>query len=148
MHRVYSSAGHTTIYPIVFNLVWLLDKHESATGKTDDECNQVHTLHFLEIWLNSIGYNSNGAPILLIGSHKDMVISPAEYRNLSNFDIAQKNDDIKRAHQIIGDFITSLRVYKLGKLNLHMPPQPSLLHLSGYLVHSAVLITHLHAITV
>ena len=126
MHRVYSSAGNTTIYPIVFNLAWLLEK-TGATGKADDERDRVHTLHFLEIWLNSIGYNSNGAPILLIGSYKDKLIS-AEEKNMTNFDIAKANDDIKRAHQIIGDFITSLRVYKLGKLNLHMPPQPSSLH--------------------
>ena len=147
MHRVYSSAGKTTIYPIMFNLAWLLDK-TVATGKADDECDQVHTLHFLEIWLNSIGYNSNGAPIVLIASHKDVVMSPAEYRNLSNFDIAKKNKDIKRAHEIIGDFITSLRVYKLGKLNLQMPPQPSALHSLYNPVHSVVLFAHLHAITV
>ena len=147
MHRVYSSAGDTTIYPIVFNLAWLLEK-TGATGKADDECDRVHTLHFLEIWLNSIGYNSNGAPILLIGSHKDVVMSPAEYGNLSNFDIAQKNKDIKRAHEIIGDFVTSLRVFKLGKLNLQMPPQPSALHCLCNLVHSVVLFAHLHAITV
>ena len=147
MHRVYSSAGKTTIYPIMFNLAWLLDK-TGATGKADDECDRVHTLHFLEIWLNSIGYNSNGAPILLIASHKDVVMSPAEYKNLSNFDIAQKNKDIKRAHEIIGDFITNLRVFKLGKLNLQMPPQPSALHSLYNPVHSVVLFAHLHAITV
>ena len=123
MHRIYSSAGGTTIYPIVFNLEWLLN----TDCKPGCEQNQVHTLHFLEIWLNSIGYNSDGAPMLLIATHKDKIITPAHYRNLTNFELAQSNDDVKRAHEIVGDFITSLKVYKLGKLNLHMPPQPGAL---------------------
>ena len=124
MHRIYSSADGMSIYPLVFNLEWLLNKHKS---ESDPMCNQENTLRFVKFWLNSIAQNSGGAPVLLIATHKDKVINNAD-RSKSNADLARTNDDIKRAHKIIGDCITSMRVYSHKKLRLHMPPQPGPLH--------------------
>ena len=119
MHKIYSSAGKMSIYPLVFNLQWLLDTH--------GERNEKQTLITIDFWLNSVARFSGGAPLLLIGTHKDLVVSGADLAK-SNVDLATSNDDIKRANEIIGTYIKNMRVYKSKLLNLHLPNQPSLLH--------------------
>ena len=112
-----------SIYPLVFNLQWLLDLDEHA----DDKRGKDQTLVTIDFWLNSVGRFSGGAPVLLIGTHKDLVVGPTDLAK-SNVDLATSNDDIKRANEIIGNYIKSMKVYKSKVLNLHMPDQPGLLH--------------------
>ena len=112
-----------SIYPLVFNLEWLLNTHD---GDSRREPNQKETLRIIDIWLNSIGRHSDGAPILLIGTHKDKIVTGGDLTK-SNLELAMSNDDIKRANRIIGKHIKSLRVYQEKLLNLRLPEQPSLL---------------------
>ena len=112
MHKIYCSAGGMSIYPLVFNLKWLLDKQE-------------HTLRFFKFWGNSIARFSGGAPVILIGTHKDQVVSSADLLK-SNAELARTNPAIKGAQDTIGHNMSGLRVYKLNKLRLHTPPQPGL----------------------
>ena len=113
-----------SVYPLVFNLQWLLKIDEYADKDTRG-CKR--TLVTIDFWLNSIARLSNGAPVLLIGTHKDMVVGPTDLTK-SNVDLATSNDDIKRANEIIGNYVKNMQVYKSKLLNLHMPDQPGLLH--------------------
>jgi hypothetical protein len=117
MHRIYSSAGGMSIYPVVFNLEWLLKLRKCGSKRKPD---------FVKFWCNSIARYSGGAPILLIGTHKDRVVSGSDLK-LSNAELAKTNPDMAWAQEFMGNLITGMPVYKLKKLNLHMPPQPSLL---------------------
>ena len=112
-----------SIYPLVFNLQWLLDMDEQA----DDKRGKDQTLVTIDFWLNSVARFSGGAPVLLIGTHKDLVVGPTDLKK-SNVDLATSNDDIKRANEIIGNYIKKMKVYKSKLLNLHLPNQPGLLH--------------------
>ena len=112
-----------SIYPLVFNLQWLLDMDEHA----DDKRGKDQTLVTIDFWLNSVARFSGGAPVLLIGTHKDLVVGPTDLKK-SNVDLATSNDDIKRANEIIGNYIKKMKVYNSKLLNLHTPDQPSLLH--------------------
>ena len=131
MHRIYSSAGKMSVYPLVFNLQWLLKVDEYATDK--DRRGRKRTLVTIDFWLNSIARLSNGAPVLLIGTHKDMVVSSGDLKK-SNVDLAMSNDDINRANNIIGKYIKDMKVYKSNVLNLHLPDQPGLLLLLRFAV--------------
>ena len=134
MHRIYSSAGKMSIYPLVFNLHWLLDMHE-CDSRCNDSCerNQKHTIIIIDMWLNSVARYSGGAPVLLIASHKDEVVAGADLAK-SNLELAMSNDMIKRANRIIGKHIKSMNVYQRKLLNLHLPEQPSLLHVLCHVV--------------
>ena len=124
MHRIYSSAGKMSIYPLVFNLKWLLElKCDSRRDR-----NQKDTLRIIDVWLNSIARYSGGAPVLLIGTHKDEVVKGADLTK-SNLELAMKNKEIQLANTIIGKHIKSMNVYQRKRLNLHLPEQPSLLHM-------------------
>ena len=122
MHKIYSSAGKMSVYPLVFNLEWLLELHEDAD---DDKRGEHRSLVALDFWLNSIGRYSCGAPVLLIGTHKDVVVGGTDLAK-SNIDLAMSNADIKRAHEILGNYIKNMKVYKSKLLNLHVPDQPGL----------------------
>ena len=124
MHKIYSSAGKMSIYPLVFNIEWLLEMHGSDSRF--GERSQKRTLTTIDFWINSVARYSGGAPLLLIGTHKDLVVSEGDLVK-SNIDLATSNDDIKRANKIIGDYIKKMKVYKSKLLNLHLPEQPSLL---------------------
>ena len=113
-----------SIYPLVFNLQWLLEVHE---GAGDGKRGQERTLATIDFWVNSVARFSNGAPVLLIGTHKDMVVGGSDLAK-RNAHLATSNDDIKRANEIIGSYIKKMKVYKSKLLNLHLPDQPSLLH--------------------
>ena len=117
MHRIYSSAGGMSIYPVVFNLEWLLKWRKGGSKRKPD---------FVEFWCNSIARYSGGAPIMLIGTHKDRVVSSLDLTK-SNAELAKTNPDMAWAQAFMGNLITGMHVYKSKKLNLHMPPQPSLL---------------------
>ena len=113
-----------SIYPLAFNLQWLLEMHERADyGKRGKD----QTLATIDFWVNSVARFSNGAPVLLIGTHKDVVVGGTDLRK-SNVALAKSNDDIKRANEIIGNYIKNMKVYKSKLLNLHLPDQPRLLH--------------------
>ena len=114
-----------SVYPLVFNLQWLLKIDEYAEN-TKDKRGRKRTLVTIDFWLNSIARLSNGAPVLLIGTHKDMVVSRSDLTK-SNVDLAMSNEDIKRANNIIGNYIKDMKVYKTDVLNLHLPDQPGLL---------------------
>ena len=116
MHQIYSSAGDMSIYLVVFNLRSLLDNPE---GKAWD---------FFDFWSNSIARYSGGAPVILIGTHKDQVVGPADLGK-SNAELVQTNKRIKCLTDRIRDRVKSLRVYKLKKLDLHFPEQPSLFYI-------------------
>ena len=122
MHRIYSSAGKMSVYPLVFNVQWLLELDEHG-GKDNRGCER--TLATIDFWLNSIARLSSGAPVLLIGTHKDMVVSGDDLAK-SNVDLATSNEDVKRANKIIGDYIKTMKVYKSNLLNLQLPDQPGL----------------------
>ena len=127
MHRIYSSAGKMSIYPLVFNLEWLLGMHKCDSQCNDDcERNQKQTIKTVDIWLNSIARNSGGAPVLLIATHKDTVVDGADLMK-SNVDLATSNVEIKRANDIIGNHIKTMNVYQ-KLLNLHIPKQPGSFH--------------------
>ena len=111
-----------SVYPLVFNLQWLLKIDEYADK---DKRGRKRTLVTIDFWLNSIARLSNRAPVLLIGTHKDMVVSSSDLAK-SNVDLATSNDDIKRANEIIGNYIKDMKVYKSNVLNLHLPDQPGL----------------------
>ena len=117
MHRIYSGAGGMAIYPLAFNLEWLLT--------TDPVCEHTResTLHFVKLWLNSVSQNSGGATVVLIGTHKDQVVG-ADDLTKSNKDLARTSDVIARAHKLIGDCISKLPDHTRKKLRLHMPLQP------------------------
>ena len=81
---------------------------------------------FIKFWLNSIGRNSGGAPVLLIGTHKDTVLSGySDILTKSNVELATSYDDITRAHEIIGNEVKKMKVYENKILNLIPPEQPS-----------------------
>ena len=63
--------------------------------------------------------------MILIGTHKDLVVNAADLKK-SNADLAKTNSKIRRLHDRVRDRVKSLQVFKLKKLRLHMPPQPSL----------------------
>ena len=111
-----------SVYPLVFNLQWLL---KIAEYVDKDKRGRKRTLVTLDFWLNSIARLSNRAPVLLIGTHKDMVVSSSDLGK-SNVNLAMSNEDIKRANNIIGNYIKSMKVYKSKLLNLHLPDQPGL----------------------
>ena len=113
MHQIYSSAGGMAIYPVVFNMQQLLNQLESKGWDNFD------------FWMNSIARYSGGAPVLLIGTHKDLVVDLADLTK-SNADLAKTNPKIRWLQDRVRDRVKSLRVFKLKKLRLHMPPQPSL----------------------
>ena len=128
MHKIYSYVGKMSIYQVVFNLAWLLDIHQcDAHCKKDCERNQKHSLKFVDFWVNSISRNSGGAPVLLIATHKDIVVSETDLQK-NNVELAMSNENIKLANKIIGDHIKSMPVYKTRQLNLKLPNQPSSLH--------------------
>ena len=133
MHQIYSSAGGMSIYPVVFNMQQLLDELESKGW------------HFFDFWLNSIARYSGGAPVILIGTHKDQVVDPADLTK-TNAVLAKTNPKIKGLHDRVRDRVKSLRVYKLKKLRLHMPPQPSLFCIVLY-SHVNLLLTMLSDLT-
>ena len=122
IYKLYSSAGKMSIYPLVFNLQWLLEIYKPADDRNRGK-NQ--TLATIDFWLNSVGRFSGGAPVLLIGTHKDVVVGGADLAK-SNVNLAMSNDDIKRANKIIGNYIKEMKVYKSKLLNLHLPDQPGL----------------------
>ena len=127
MHRIYSSAAKMSIYVVVFNLEWLLGMH-TCGSKCDKNCeqNKEGTIMFIKFWLNSIGRNSGGAPVLLIGTHKDTVLSGcSDILTKSNVELATSYADIKSAHEIIGDEVMKMKVYENKILNLIPPEQPS-----------------------
>ena len=128
MHRIYSSSG-IAIYPLVFNLEWLLT---DSDDDDDAERNRQGTIKFIDFWLNSIARNSKGAPVLLIGTHKDKVAG-CDYLRKTNLELFTCNPDIKRAHKIIADYVKSMPVYKSKILNLHFPKQPSPLNICYFL---------------
>ena len=124
MHKIYCSAGGMSVYLVVFNLEWLLDKRIcNSECKSDCEKNQEQSLRFFKFWGNSIARFSGGAPVILIGTHKDQVVSGADLLK-SNAELASTNPVIKGAQDTIGRNMKGLRVYKLNKLRLHTPPQP------------------------
>ena len=128
MHKIYSYVGKMSIYQVVFNLAWLLNMHQcDASCKKDCERNQKHSLKFVDFWVNSISRNSGGAPVLLIATHKDIVVSETDLQK-NNVELAMSNEKIKLANTIIGNHIKSMPVYKTRQLNLKLPKQPSSLH--------------------
>ena len=124
MHRIYSGVGGMAIYPLAFNLKWLLNANVS-----DPVCeyNVENTLHFVKLWLNSLARNAGGATVLLIGTHKDQVVGGDDMAK-SNADLASSSDVIARAHKLIGDCVSEMPDYTRKKLRLHMPRQPGQLH--------------------
>ena len=83
LHHLYM--GRSCVYVIMFNMEWCLPGHS---------CNKCQGgskhLDFLAFWLDSIALHGVDreqeppvAPILLIGTHKDRVKSPAEHENIS-----------------------------------------------------------------
>ena len=63
--------------------------------------------------------------MILIGTHKDQVVGPADLEK-SNADLAESNEKIKKLNRRIRDRVRALRVFKLGKLGLKLPEQPGL----------------------
>lgn len=59
-HKRYT--GALAVFAVVFNIRHLV------SARTQQEC-----LHFLSYWLNQIAVQAPGAPVLLIGTHKDTV---------------------------------------------------------------------------
>ena len=120
------------IYPLAFNLKWLLN-----TNVSDPVCEQTQedTFHFIKLWLNSVGQNSGGATVVLIGTHKDQVVGGDDLKK-SNKELASTSDVIARAHKLVGKCISELSDYTRKKLRLHMPPQPGQLYTISFLLYS------------
>ena len=150
MHQMYSAASKMSIYPLVFNIEWLLNKHKcgskckckcSCKPKCKRECacghecehNQKHTLGFIEFWLNSIARNADRAPVVLIGTHKDLVVSHDGYLQQTNVQLME-HADIASAHHIIGEHIQKMAVYKKHQLNLFPKNSSSLFRMCCFMM--------------
>jgi hypothetical protein len=63
----------------VFNTIWFTSEWSSAA---------TETLSHLSFWLNSVVLNtrrgSKMAPVMLVGTHKDVVSTPADHRRISS----------------------------------------------------------------
>ena len=75
------------VYVVAFNMEWLWEDASNKNFKPD-EC-----LSFLRFWLNSIyvhaqsplGYKGKDvAPIILVGTRKDKLFSPADHSKISH----------------------------------------------------------------
>ncbi len=68
------------VYAVLFNMQWMVNR---------DEKKRSETLSFIEFWLNSIYLHTyteeerGCAPILLIGTHKDIVTDAAQHELIS-----------------------------------------------------------------
>lgn len=70
------------VYVVVFNMEWLSSK---ADGKTKEDC-----IQYLSFWINSIiihTQNEKGeiAPLLFVGTRKDLIQTPAEHQAISTY---------------------------------------------------------------
>ena len=89
-----SYTGALAVFAVVFSICDLA----SPSPQTQQRC-----LHFLFYWLNQIAVQAPGAPILLIGTHKD----------------AASDQDIALAHRLLRRHIKQLYMYK--HLNIVKP---------------------------
>ena len=73
------------VYVVVFNMEWLWDDPSNKRKKVDE------SLSFLRFWLNSVfvhaqsplGYEGREmAPIILVGTHKDVVSDPVDHSGI------------------------------------------------------------------
>jgi hypothetical protein len=73
------------VYVVVFNMKWLWDNPSNMQNKAEE------SLSFLRFWLNSIfvhaqsplGYEGREmAPIILVGTHKDVVSDPVDHSDI------------------------------------------------------------------
>ena len=125
MHRIFSCTANMSIYVVVFNLEWLLGMHTCDSRCNQDcECNPKDTFSFIDFWFNLIARNADRAPVLVIGTHKDTVVSGDDLTK-SNVDLATSNEAIIKANKIFGEYVASMKVYKEKMLNLHLPEQSS-----------------------
>jgi GTPase SAR1 family protein len=78
LHHLYM--GRNSVYVLMFNMEWFLVESERDWSKH---------LDFLAFWLNSIAAHAadpkdhSMAPIILVGSHKDLVPDPKEHERIS-----------------------------------------------------------------
>ena len=119
MHEVYSSGR--SMFVGVFDLEKLLTPGNKSQKKT------------LKFWLNSIGWNAGTAdsrdaapPVVLVGTHKDVVCSKSKsHLQKRSRDLYKQNHEIRRAHELLGDCIKEMEVYKQRKIKLYFPEQCS-----------------------
>ena len=89
-----SYTGALAVFAVVFSICDLA----SPSPKTQQRC-----LHFLFYWLNQIAVQAPGAPVMLIGTHKD----------------AASDEDIALSHKLLRRHIKQLYMYK--HLNIVKP---------------------------
>ena len=113
MEQVYS-AGRP-MFTLVFNLDELLGSANQRTA----------TLRWLDFWLKSIVLDNPDAPLVLVGTRKDVTWEADDLRE-NNSKLAQTHGGITRAHALIGEHISKMAMYKENQLKLQLPEQCSL----------------------
>jgi GTPase SAR1 family protein len=88
LHHLYLSRHG--VYLLVFNMEWLVGPRASVQKAhgLDGSSTCDSSLSFLSFWLNSIYLHAKSpdgsvAPIFLIGTHKDVIRSPADHESIS-----------------------------------------------------------------
>jgi hypothetical protein len=77
------------VYLLVFNMEWLVGHRAFGnTTSSDGGSKRDSSLGYLSFWLNSIYLHAKSpdgsvAPVLLIGTHKDLISSPADHEAIS-----------------------------------------------------------------
>ena len=97
MHEVYSAGK--SIFALEFNLDQFLD----------NTTQRAETFRWLDFSMKSIVFHHLGAPVVLVGTG-----------GCRTGDSERKNAN---AHEMVGEHITKMAVYKESKLHLHFPPQ-------------------------
>ncbi len=83
LHHLYVT--RESVYLVVFNMACLVGEH--ATAETIKQC-----MRYLSFWLNSIylharsqsaDFDGSVAPIILVGTHRDVISSPLQHEQIS-----------------------------------------------------------------
>ena len=107
MHEVYS-AGRS-IFALEFNLDELLG----------NAAQRAETFRWLDFCLKSIVFHNLDAPVVLIGTGG----GGTDDFEKKNSNLMETQHKITHAHEMVGERIAKMGVYKENKLHLYFPPQ-------------------------
>jgi GTPase SAR1 family protein len=110
LHQLYVT--RESVYLVVFNMQWMIG--DESTAKTKKRC-----LNYLSFWLNSIYLHARAhsaeldgsvAPIILVGTHKDIIDSPQHHEEISRM----LQDEFRSSP--VFDFIVLFKEHMIGPL--------------------------------
>ena len=87
LHSLYLTRN--SVYLVVFNMQWLVGSTADMAAGRDGITKRDSCFNYLTFWLHSIFLHTKAAdhsiaPILLVGTHGDMIRSPAEHEAISS----------------------------------------------------------------